>query len=183
MIFHKLMKFVKRVSIRPQFIKAATVSRVLRSPPDITEILIHTGQHYDSNMSEVLFHELEIPKPDYHLGIGSATYNSQTGKVLEAIEAVLIQKQPDWVMVYFKTKSWSKHKLIQLIKYSEAVVRMVLAGRCLSPDLIHANDIDALPINYFMARAIGSRLVYDAHELWSNTSGRSQFPTWILKAV
>ena len=89
------MKCVTIVGARPQFIKAATVSRVLRSTPDMTEILIHTGQHYDSNMSEVFFEELEIPQPDYHLGIGSGTHGSQTGKMLEAIEAVLIQEQPD----------------------------------------------------------------------------------------
>jgi len=99
------MKCVTIVGARPQFIKAATVSRVLRSTPDITEILVHTGQHYDSNMSEVFFDELEIPQPDYHLGIGSGTHGSQTGKMLEAIEAVLIQEQPNWVLVYGDTNS------------------------------------------------------------------------------
>lgn len=99
------MKFVTIVGARPQFIKAATVSRVLRSIPDITEILVHTGQHYDSNMSDVFFNELEIPQPNYHLGIGSGTHGSQTGRMLEAIEKVLLEEQPDWVLVYGDTNS------------------------------------------------------------------------------
>lgn len=100
-----MKKIVTIVGARPQFIKAAAVSRVLRSSPGTTEILVHTGQHYDSNMSEVFFDELEIPQPDYHLGIGSGTHGSQTGKMLEAIEAVLIQEQPNWVLVYGDTNS------------------------------------------------------------------------------
>lgn len=100
-----MKKIVTIVGARPQFIKAATVSRVLRSSPGTTEILVHTGQHYDSNMSKVFFDELEIPQPDYHLGIGSSPHGSQTGKMLEAIEAVLIQEQPNWVLVYGDTNS------------------------------------------------------------------------------
>lgn len=99
------MKCITIVGARPQFIKAATVSRVLDSTPDITEILVHTGQHYDSNMSEIFFNQLEIPKPDYNLGINSGTHGSQTGKMLEAIEAVLIQEKPQWVLVYGDTNS------------------------------------------------------------------------------
>ncbi|MCT7995239.1 non-hydrolyzing UDP-N-acetylglucosamine 2-epimerase [Laspinema olomoucense] len=99
------MKCVTIVGARPQFIKAATVSRVLGFNPHITEILVHTGQHYDSNMSEVFFDELEIPRPDYHLGIGSGPHGSQTGKMLEAIEAVLIHEEPNWVLVYGDTNS------------------------------------------------------------------------------
>ncbi|MCT7974897.1 non-hydrolyzing UDP-N-acetylglucosamine 2-epimerase [Laspinema olomoucense] len=99
------MKCITIVGARPQFIKAATISRVLRCTPAVTEILVHTGQHYDSYMSDVFFEELEIPQPDYHLGIGSGTHGSQTGKMLEAIEAVLIQEQPNLVLVYGDTNS------------------------------------------------------------------------------
>ncbi len=99
------MKCVTIVGARPQFIKAATVSRVLRSTLDATEVLVHTGQHYDFNMSKVFFDELEIPQPDYHLGIGSGPHGQQTGRMLEAIEEVLLEEKPDWVVVYGDTNS------------------------------------------------------------------------------
>lgn len=93
------------VGARPQFIKAATVSRVLRSAPGVREILVHTGQHYDENMSAVFFTELEIPSPDYHLGVASGTHGAQTGRMLEAIERVLLAEKPDWALVYGDTNS------------------------------------------------------------------------------
>ena len=100
-----MMKVVTIVGARPQFIKAAVVSRALRSTAGVSEVLIHTGQHYDDNMSAVFFEELEIPKPDYHLGVGSGSHGVQTGRMLEAIEQVLIQEKPDWVLVYGDTNS------------------------------------------------------------------------------
>ncbi|MEB3193325.1 MAG: UDP-N-acetylglucosamine 2-epimerase (non-hydrolyzing) [Snowella sp.] len=99
------MKITTIVGARPQFIKAAAVSRILRAEPNITEILIHTGQHYDPNLSDIFFKELEIPQPDYHLGIGSGNHGQQTGRMLEAIETVLITEKPDWVLVYGDTNS------------------------------------------------------------------------------
>ena len=99
------MKLLTIIGARPQFIKAATVSRVIQQRDDITEILVHTGQHYDDNMSEVFFQQLDIAQPDYHLGIGSGRHGSQTGKMLEAIEAVLLTEKPDWVLVYGDTNS------------------------------------------------------------------------------
>ncbi|MEH1855884.1 MAG: UDP-N-acetylglucosamine 2-epimerase (non-hydrolyzing) [Nostoc sp.] len=92
------------VGARPQFIKAA-VSRSLKSHPEIQEVLVHTGQHYDENMSDVFFQELEIPAPNYHLGIGSSNHGAQTGRMLEAIEQVLLKESPDWVLVYGDTNS------------------------------------------------------------------------------
>ena len=83
------MKVVSVVGARPQFIKAAVVSRALRLEATISEVFVHTGQHYDSNMVNVFFAELDIPKPDYDLGIGSASHGEQTGRMLEAIEGVL----------------------------------------------------------------------------------------------
>lgn len=99
------LKILTIVGARPQFIKAAAVSRIARSLDHISEVLVHTGQHYDQNMSDVFFTELDIPKPDYHLGIGSASHGAQTGKMLEAIEQILISEKPDWVLVYGDTNS------------------------------------------------------------------------------
>jgi len=99
------VKIVTVVGARPQFIKAATVSRVLRKTKGVREVLVHTGQHYDANMSEVFFEELEIPRPDYNLGIGPATHGAQTGRMLEAIEGVLFKEKPDWVLIYGDTNS------------------------------------------------------------------------------
>ncbi len=100
-----MQKIVTVVGARPQFIKAAAVSRVLKSAEGVNEILVHTGQHYNSNMSDIFFEELEIPRPDYNLGIGSCTHDPQTGKMLQAIEKVLMEEKPDWVLVYGDTNS------------------------------------------------------------------------------
>ena len=97
------MKVVSVVGARPQFIKAAMVSRALREKH--TEVLVHTGQHYDGNMSAVFFDELGIPEPDVNLGIGSGRHGAQTGAMLTGIETVLLEEQPDWVLVYGDTNS------------------------------------------------------------------------------
>jgi UDP-GlcNAc3NAcA epimerase len=99
------MKIVTIVGARPQFIKAAVVSRVLRSVSKAREILVHTGQHYDEKMSDIFFKELEIQRPDYHLGVGSGFHGAQTGRMLEAVEQVLLEEKPDWVLVYGDTNS------------------------------------------------------------------------------
>jgi UDP-GlcNAc3NAcA epimerase len=92
---------------RPQFIKAAAVSRVIRNDfaGRIEEMLVHTGQHYDGNMSEVFFDELDIPLPKYNLGIAGGSHGAMTGRMLEAIEKVLLIEKPDWVMIYGDTNS------------------------------------------------------------------------------
>lgn len=99
------MKIATVLGARPQFIKAAVVSRAFSLNPDIEEVIIHTGQHYDENMSEVFFHELDIPKPACNLGIGSGLHGLQTGRMLEAIEGVILKEVPDWVLVYGDTNS------------------------------------------------------------------------------
>ncbi|MDI6782213.1 MAG: UDP-N-acetylglucosamine 2-epimerase, partial [bacterium] len=86
------MKIVSVVGARPQFIKAAPVSHELRK--NHTEVLVHTGQHYDDEMSKIFFEELSIPRPDYNLGIGSAIHGRQTGRMLEEIEKVLFIESP-----------------------------------------------------------------------------------------
>lgn len=100
-----MSKLVTIVGARPQFVKAAAVSRVLAATPAMSEVLVHTGQHYDKSMSEVFFSELGIPEPSYNLGIGSAAHGAQTGRMLEAIERVLQAETPDWVLVYGDTNS------------------------------------------------------------------------------
>src|ERR1035437_7639727 len=91
------------VGARPQFIKAAAVSRVLREKH--TEILVHTGQHYDNNMSEIFFDELKIPHPDYNLNVGSGSHGVQTSEMLVKIEELIIKNKPDILLVYGDTNS------------------------------------------------------------------------------
>jgi UDP-N-acetylglucosamine 2-epimerase (non-hydrolysing)/UDP-GlcNAc3NAcA epimerase len=101
----RVNKIVTVVGARPQFVKAATISRVVRQTSGLTEVLVHTGQHYDANMSQVFFDELDIPRPNYQLGIGSGSHGAQTGRMLEAIEAVLLAECPDALLVYGDTNS------------------------------------------------------------------------------
>src|SRR5207302_959198 len=93
------------IGARPQFIKAAALSNLLRTDSRFAEVLVHTGQHYDANMSEVFFQELGIPAPHYHLGIGSGGHGQQTGRMLEQLEAVLLREKPDAVLIYGDTNS------------------------------------------------------------------------------
>ncbi len=97
------MKIVTVVGARPQFIKAAAVSRQLRE--EFKEILVHTGQHYDANMSEIFFEELDIPKPDYYLSVGSGSHAKQTADILVKTEEVLLKEKPDYLLVYGDTNS------------------------------------------------------------------------------
>ncbi len=100
------MKVVTIVGARPQFIKAAVVSRALaRDRQDVQEVLVHTGQHYDANMSDVFFDELDIPRPGHHLGIGGGSHGQNTGRMIEQIEVLLLSEKPDWVLVYGDTDS------------------------------------------------------------------------------
>ena len=88
------MKIVSVIGARPQFIKAAAVSRVLRTSSGIEEILVHTGQHYDENMSDIFFRQLDIPEPEFNLEVGSGSHAYQTGMMLKGIEDVLQSKSP-----------------------------------------------------------------------------------------
>ncbi len=99
------MRVLNVVGARPQFVKAAVVSRALRASGRHEEVLVHTGQHYDSNMSQVFFEELGIPEPDHHLGVGSSSHGDQTGRMLIAIEPVIVAAEPDVVLVYGDTNS------------------------------------------------------------------------------
>lgn len=101
------IKIVTIVGARPQFIKAAAVSRVIRDDyaGKIEEVLVHTGQHYDENMSKVFFEELDIPHPKYNLEISGGQHGAMTGRMLEAVEKVLLEERPDWVLIYGDTNS------------------------------------------------------------------------------
>jgi len=98
------MKVVSVVGARPQFIKAAVVSRAIAKwneehPGSVREVLLHTGQHHDVNMSDLFFEQLALPQPGHHLGVSGGTHGEMTGRMLERLEPVLQQESPDWVIV------------------------------------------------------------------------------------
>jgi UDP-GlcNAc3NAcA epimerase len=103
------MKIVTVVGARPQFVKAATVSaevaRRATAGAKLEEILVHTGQHYDQNMSQVFFDQLAVPRPKYNLAVGSGSHGAMTGKMLAAVEQILLDERPDWLLVYGDTNS------------------------------------------------------------------------------
>jgi len=99
------MKIVTIIGARPQFIKAATVSHAFKAYPHLNEIIIHTGQHFDKNMSDIFFEEMQIPEPKYNLAINSTSHGAMTGRMLEKIEEVLVSEKPDLVVVYGDTNS------------------------------------------------------------------------------
>jgi len=99
------MKIATILGARPQFIKASMVSRAIAKHDSLTETIIHTGQHFDDNMSRIFFDEMKIPQPDYNLDIHSLSHGAMTGRQLEEIEKVLIKEKPDFVLVYGDTNS------------------------------------------------------------------------------
>lgn len=99
------MKICTIIGARPQFIKATAVSRILRKTYGIEEVLVHTGQHFDDNMSKFFFDELEIQTPHFNLGISCGSQGAQTGRMLESVETLLLREKPDVVMVYGDTNS------------------------------------------------------------------------------
>lgn len=100
-----MRKVLTVVGARPQFIKAAAVSRAIRDTEGLRETMIHTGQHFDADMSEVFFEELDIPAPEHRLDIHGGGHGDMTGRMLSAIEPILVTEKPDWVVVYGDTNS------------------------------------------------------------------------------
>lgn len=101
------MKIITVIGARPQIIKAAALSRAIRSnfASEIKEVIVHTGQHYDANMSKVFFDEMSIPRPDYNLEVGSGMHGAQTAKMIQGIEEIIIKEKPDCLVVYGDTNS------------------------------------------------------------------------------
>lgn len=99
------MKILTVIGARPQFIKASVVSSAIRDSSTLSEKIIHTGQHFDANMSSIFFDELNIPKPDYQLDIHSGNHGAMTGRMLEAVEKICLEEKPDWLLVYGDTNS------------------------------------------------------------------------------
>ncbi len=100
-----MKKIVTIIGARPQFVKAAVLSRVFAQHNQIEEVIIHTGQHYDANMSAIFFEEMQIPTPKYNLNIHERSHGAMTGHMFEEIEKVLLKEQPDGVVVYGDTNS------------------------------------------------------------------------------
>lgn len=100
-----MKKILTIVGARPQFIKAAVLSRLFHVHDKMREIMVHTGQHFDPMMSDIFFKELDIPKPHFHLNINTLTHGAMTGRMMEAIEDIVLQQQPDIVLVYGDTNS------------------------------------------------------------------------------
>src|SRR5690606_33312695 len=97
-------KILTIVGARPQFVKAAALSRALKKI-NLEEVLVHTGQHFDENMAEIFFRQMEIPEPKYNLGINSLSHGAMTGRMLEEIEKVLTAEEPAAVVVFGDTNS------------------------------------------------------------------------------
>lgn len=102
-----MIKTLTIIGARPQFIKAAALSRAIKNSFShrIRELILHTGQHYDENMSDVFFKELQIPSPDFNLSVGSSSHGVQTAQMIEGIERILIAEKPDCVILYGDTNS------------------------------------------------------------------------------
>jgi len=99
------MKIVTIIGARPQFVKAAALSRVIKKYPRLQETIVHTGQHFDANMSDIFFEEMDIPKPQYNLNINGLSHGAMTGQMVEKLEEVMVAEEPDLVLVYGDTNS------------------------------------------------------------------------------
>ena len=100
-----MIKVLTVVGARPQFVKAATVSRAFNKIDGVKEMIVHTGQHFDQNMSDVFFEEMDIPKPEFHLDINSLNHGAMTGRMMEGLEGLMLKEKPDSVLIYGDTNS------------------------------------------------------------------------------
>lgn len=171
------MKIITILGARPQFIKAGTVSRAIshrrESNVDIQEIIIHTGQHYDENMSDIFFDEMRIPKPDYFLGISSKKHGSMIGQMIIKIEEILIKENPDWVLLYGDTNSTlagaiAASKLNLRIAHIEAGLRSFNINM---PEEVNRILTDRVSSVLFCPTQIGiNNLMNEGVNNWNNNS-------------
>lgn len=156
------MKIVTIIGARPQFVKAAVVSRVFRNSGFVNEIIVHTGQHFDSNMSDVFFEEMSIPEVNENLAIHGLSHGAMTGQMLEKIESILLEQQPDWVLVYGDTNSTLAGALAA--KKLHIKVAHVEAG-------LRSNNMD-MPeeINRILTDRISNILFYPTEQALRNLS-------------
>lgn len=135
------MKIITVLGARPQFVKAATISRAIQrhnkevdSNDRIEEVIVHTGQHFDANMSQVFFDQLDVPRPNYNLGVANLTHGAMTGKMLESIEKLLLKESPDWMLVYGDTNSTLAGAL-SAIKLQTPIVHVEAGLRSYNPSM------------------------------------------------
>lgn len=191
------MKVMTIVGARPQFIKAAVVSRAFKEHcPDVHEIIVHTGQHYDANMSDVFFKELDIPEPDHNLGIGGGTHGQNTGRMIEKLEDLMIRARPDWVLVYGDTDSTlagalAASKLHIRVAHVEAGLRSFnrrmpeeinrvmtdhIASLLFVPTEVGRNNLLKEGIEAEKIKLVGD-VMFDATQFYKNKARKPKLPT------
>lgn len=191
-----MKKVVTIVGARPQFVKAAAFSNAIKTDARFSETLVHTGQHYDFNMSGLFFKELGIPEPAYHLGIGSGPHGQQTGKMLAGVEEILLQEKPDWIIVFGDTNSTiagalAGSKLHIPVAHIEAGLRSfnrnmpeeinrILTDHCstllFAPTNAAANQLKREGIPDDQIHTVGD-IMFDASLLFSSISDKSSRKT------
>lgn len=135
------MKIITVLGARPQFVKAATISRAIKqhnkkvdSKHYLDEVIVHTGQHFDANMSQVFFDQLDIPHPDYNLGVANLSHGAMTGKMLGSIEELVLKEKPDWLLVYGDTNSTLAGAL-SAIKLQIPIIHIEAGLRSYNPNM------------------------------------------------
>lgn len=176
------VKLATVVGARPQFVKAAVVSRVVAARSDLSEVLIHTGQHYDEGMSGVFFSELGIPAPTYDLKVGSGLHGEMTGRMLEGVERVLLAERPDWVLVYGDTNSTLAGALAAVklhipVAHVEAGLRSFNRRMPEEVNRVLTDHVSALlfaptdaAVRNLVAEGIGSSMVHQVGDLMYDAS-------------
>jgi UDP-GlcNAc3NAcA epimerase len=130
-----MLKLLTVIGARPQIIKAAALSRAIQTSysEKITEVIVHTGQHYDENMSQVFFDELNIPHPNYNLNVGSGSHGKQTASMIDGIEEILLKEKPNAIVLYGDTNSTLAGAIaaskIQVPVVHIAFIQQINAGR------------------------------------------------------
>ena len=167
------MKIISVIGARPQFIKAATISRSLKQRK-ANEIIVHTGQHFDDNMSNVFFNEMKIPQPDYYLKINNLSHGAMTGQMMEKIEMILVEEKPDMVLVYGDTNSTMAGAL--------AAVKLHIPVAHVEAGLRSANNVMPEEINRIVTDRISTRLYCPTNNAVANLTkeGFNNFDCKIL---